>query len=114
MLDRLLLTAEVVGAVAAMGIALGAISRFRCVQWLWRQLVGKPLGSWFRREVAEATQSDFDRVHKRIDEHMNEEELQLSALVAALITVLHTQLGPAAAEAFNEAIRSESVFRAGH
>lgn len=40
-------------ALAAVATSVGVLSRLRPVRWLWRQLVARPLGTWFRGEVTE-------------------------------------------------------------
>lgn len=43
--------AGVLVALAAVATSVGVLSRLRPVRWLWRQLVARPLGTWFRGEV---------------------------------------------------------------
>lgn len=56
----------IIGLVCGTVVAVAAVSKTRigrAVVWLYRKLIGDPVGAWFRRQVA-------DEVHRVIDERL--------------------------------------------
>lgn len=86
MTEFLVWLAKVVGALVTIGGGIALVSRTRPVRWLGRRLIIDPLGAWFRREVAEATQEFRDEVSTATD------RIQREASTAAHLVRYH--LGP--------------------
>lgn len=79
--DDLLVLAKVIGALTVIGGAVVAVSRFRPVRWIWRQIVSDPIGQFFRDQVHEATNEQFTRAAAALEahtayEHHSTEELR--------------------------------------
>lgn len=62
MTGLLLDAATIIGALAVIVTALGALFRWTPLRWVARTLIGAPLASWFRKEVTEVVQPIADDV----------------------------------------------------
>jgi len=56
----LVTVAQVVVASAATVTALGVLAKWGPVRWVFRTLIGNPVKTWFRAEVAEAVSAELD------------------------------------------------------
>lgn len=102
--DVLIRAAVIIGALVGVVTGVGIIVHLRPVRWLARTLVGSPASHWFRAEVREAIAPDLEKIHRRIDSHMTEEEANGRAIVAAQVAVLRAYAGEDAARMFEQVL----------